>query len=280
MNADGPIPFQPLADEMVSSACRLSTQAGWEQTAEDWRRFARMDSAKAWVLLDEAGEVRASYSLASYGGGVVWIGMILVDKVLRGRGLGSAAFAAAQREAARFQPKVLGLDATDLGEPIYAKAGFETAAPIQRWAGVLRRRDTGGLPVDTGFSARMAEFDHLACGVDRGELLRDFSQTGALILRLEEGGLCSGYAVLRPSRTAVQLGPVAAQSRTEFEMLIEAAAEWTQGRPVICDVLQSADAWTERGLQPVRTLKRMTAPAQESCLTGPRIWAAAGFEWG
>jgi GNAT superfamily N-acetyltransferase len=276
----GPEHFQPLAEEMVGSAFRLSMQAGWEQTEEDWRRFTRMESARAWVLLDEACEVRASYSIAHYGGGTVWIGMILVDKILRGRGLGSAAFAAAMREAARFQPKVLGLDATDLGEPIYAKAGFETVAPIRRWAGVLRRRESARLPVEEGFSDRIAEFDHQSCGVDRGELLRDFSRHGARILRLEEGARCAGYAVLRPSRTALQLGPVVARTRTELVMLIEAAAEWTRDNRVICDVLQGEDEWAERGLQPVRALERMTAPRQNRCLAGSQIWAAAGFEWG
>ena len=272
--------FQPLVEEMVGSACRLSTQAGWEQTEEDWRRFTRMDSAKAWVLLDEAGEVRASYSLAHFGGGVVWVGMILVDKTLRGRGLGTEAFASALREAERFQPKVLGLDATDLGEPIYAREGFETVAPIRRWAGALRRGGSPRLPVEEGFSDGVAECDHRSCGFDRGELLRDFSRNGARFLRVGEGGRCRGYAVLRPSRTALQLGPVVAQSQTGLLVLVDAAAELAQGRKVICDVLQGESEWAERGLQPVRSLKRMTRPHAARCLAGPEIWAAAGFEWG
>ncbi len=269
--------FQPLAPEWVASAHRLSTQAGWNQSEEDWRRLARLqpEAVRVWV---DAGEVRASYSAIAYGQAVAWIGMILVDTAYRGGGLGKATFHAALESAHSLGATVLGLDATDLGEPIYRKFGFETIAPTARWCGTLLPGEPGQ-PIATGWSEALPALDHAACGEDRAALLHDLAHHGGTLLRTADS---RAYACLRPGREAWQLGPVIAEDAAALSALLHAAAAITGCTPVFYDALQpeSAPLLRQHGLSPLRHLKRMTLPAAPGCLCGPSVQAGAGFEWG
>jgi len=271
--------FEPLSGESVASAWRLSTQAGWNQTEEDWGRLLRMKGTSVKVLVRD-GEVRASYSVVGYGPKLAWIGMILVDEAYRGGGWGKAAFTGALREAAGFE--TVGLDATNLGEPIYLKQGFAVGCSIVRW-----KTGSPGLaclvpPVPKRVHEGIFALDAGCTGVDRAGLLTDLADSGAAIFRWEEQGETRAYGVVRPGRTAAHLGPVVANSVEGFAAVLDQALEFCQGGPLICDAV-SADAekiLAGRGMEPVRFLKRMTRPLEAMCLSGPGLWCGAGFELG
>lgn len=276
------IHFSELNAGLIPSAHRLSTQAGWNQTSDDWERLVRVSPGGVKVWLDD-GEVRASYSVIGYGNRVAWIGMILVDEAYRGRGLGKMAFELALKDARAQGFAVLGLDATHMGEPIYSKFGFETTVPIVRWHGELQGRSV--TPKEEallkGWSESLLEFDLLHAGENRSLLLRDLAAT-ATILRLEERGEMVAYAAVRPGRTALQIGPVVANSYENSASIFEHLAIEFSGQPVLCDLLrpEAAGVLAAHGLQPSRSLKRMTIPKQMDCLCGKGIWVGAGFEWG
>lgn len=278
--------FQPLEDRLIASACRLSTQAGWNQTQEDWRRLVRIDpeGVRVWV---DGGEVRASYSVVAYGKKSAWIGMILVDRAYRGSGLGKAAFLGALEQARARQVEVIGLDATDLGEPIYRKFGFEATIPLARWVGTLTMATPddaaiGDGAVHHGWDDALARLDAAACGVDRSALLLDLARSDATLFYRETGGAVTGYAILRPGRTAFHLGPVVAATPADFDALLNEAATLLSGATVLCDAIDPAAAASlqRHGLAPLRHLKRMTLPACADTLCGPGIRSATGFEWG
>jgi len=272
--------FEPLTNALVDSAWALSTQAGWEQTREDWRRLARLTGGGVWVWTDE-GEVRASFSLVGYGSSLAWIGMILVDREYRGRGLGRESFAAALDAANARSFDALGLDATDQGAPIYRKFGFAEVCPITRWRGNPRpTKPTNAQKVilDQG----IAEWDREVCGLDRSALLADLAASGAQFLSVEGGNGRRAYGVLRPSRTAWFLGPVAASTPADFHDIVRGASEHCGGGELICDVLHEAASpcLIEAGLSPQRHLSRMVWPQARSVLCGPSVWCGAGFEIG
>ncbi|HWL52495.1 MAG TPA: GNAT family N-acetyltransferase [Chthoniobacteraceae bacterium] len=275
--------FQPLHERWIASACRLSTQAGWNQNEEDWRRLARVapEGVKVWV---DGGEVRASYSVVAYGRESAWIGMILVDHYYRGKGLGKAAFVAAMEEARARDVAVIGLDATELGEPIYRKFGFGITLPLTRWGGVLHPAENAASEgsVRHGWSDQLPGFDASLSGADRSALLRDFARSDATLLYTETDGKLTGYAVLRPGRSAFHLGPVVADAPETFDLLLSEAASRLAGASVLCDAIDpAASASLERhGLLPLRHLKRMTLPEAPGCLCGPGVRLAVGFEWG
>jgi len=271
--------FEPLREQFLASAWRLSAQAGWNQTEEDWGRLVRMDGSSVKVLIKD-GEVRASYSVVGYGTKVAWIGMVLVDEALRGEGWGKAAFAAALHDAAGFE--TAGLDATNLGEPIYLKQGFEIGGPVVRWMGVSRRDSAPARPLRTGMHEDVVALDAASVGINRAELLRDLAGSGAAVFRLDEGGATSAYGIVRPGRLASHLGPVVAGSPEGFAAVLDQALAFCQGEPLICDAVctDAANILASRGLRPARFLKRMTRPLDAGCLAGPEVWCGAGFELG
>jgi len=271
--------FEPLSRESIPSAWRLSTQAGWNQTGEDWGRLMRMDGTCVKVLVHD-GEVRASYSVVGYDSKVAWIGMILVDEAYRGAGWGKAAFTAALRESAGWE--TVGLDATSLGEPIYVKQGFEAGCPIVRWKTGSSGNAHSVPPLPKGLHEGIFALDAGCAGVDRTGLLQDLADSGAAVFRWEEQGQTSAYGIVRPGRTAAHLGPVVAKSREGFTAVLDQALAFCRGEPLICDAV-SADAGgilANRGMEPVRFLKRMTRPLDARCLSGPGVWCGAGFELG
>lgn len=274
--------FEPLRPDLVPSACRLSTQAGWNQGEEDWFRLLRLspDGVRVWL---DAGEVRASYSVVGYGGRVAWIGMILADCDYRGRGLGKAAFDGALETARAAGYSVIGLDATDMGEPIYRKFGFESLGPIVRWRGTLVPPDdrTNTPHLLRGTSPGVLRMDAKNTGEDRAALLHDLAGSADFV-RIEQDGETQAFAAVRPGRTARQIGPVVARSTRAFCDLLRALAVTCPGEEVLCDVLRgdAAQELQALGMSPARHLQRMTLPRQNACLQGENVWFAAGFEWG
>ncbi|MEI6339557.1 MAG: hypothetical protein WCQ57_13390, partial [Verrucomicrobiota bacterium] len=208
----------------------------------------------------------------------------LVDQDYRGAGLGKATFQSALKHARSLGLKVLGLDATELGEPIYLKAGFQTVCPIVRWQGDLMDCDLqqNGRDVHKGLNPAILEWDTLHVGVDRSALLADFEAADGTVLRCEKAGHPSALAVIRPGRTAMHLGPVVAESEADLLTLLSAVAPLVRGQRVICDVLspEIEGALKKFGLHPSRHLKRMTSPLSKECLCGPAVRCAAGFEFG
>jgi GNAT superfamily N-acetyltransferase len=272
--------FRPLAEEHVEAAWRLSTQAGWNQTPDDWRRLARLAPGGVRVLVED-GTAVASWSVVGFGD-VAWIGMILVEQGHRGRGLGTLAFDQALAAARAAGHRVIGLDATDLGEPLYRRRGFETIAPIVRWQGTAAPpgRGTAGT-LGRGLTAGVRDLDSRHAGADRGPLLADLAVT-ATLLRLNRGNETVAYAAIRPGRVADFLGPVVAIDDESFASVMREATRSLAGRPVMCDLLdpRGAPVLQSLGLSPARHLVRMTLPRTAGSLCGPGIWCGAGFELG
>lgn len=86
----------PLADPRITclqerdipAAMRLSAAAGWNQLASDWLRLIRLWPNACFAVRDDAGEVVATCTLAGFNRAAGWVGMVLVDESLCGRGLG------------------------------------------------------------------------------------------------------------------------------------------------------------------------------------------------
>src|SRR2546423_14442021 len=64
----------------------LSTQAGWNQTPEDWRTLIQLDS-KGCFGVEVEGRLVATTTLLCYGRLLAWVGMVLTRVEWRGRGV-------------------------------------------------------------------------------------------------------------------------------------------------------------------------------------------------
>ncbi|MEX2540563.1 MAG: GNAT family N-acetyltransferase [Trueperaceae bacterium] len=286
------VDFAALTEPDVREAQALSTHVGWNQTEADWRRLLHLNPDQG-VAARVDGELVATATLASYGRKVHWIGMVIVHESQRGQGLGREVL---QRtlELGLKHGGTVGLDATDLGRPLYRKSGFEDICAVDRWAGSLRDVAAGEQAEEANENrlAELAELDAAASGVERGHLLRHlYSEQGVKAWFTTGDTQASGYAVLRPGRRHWQLGPLVAGNGDEFSALLNAAAAYLGGEPVLMDTLRYGDALNpspldpavllvEAGLAVQRRLSRMSYGGREPTLTGSRIVLATGLEWG
>src|SRR5436190_7584909 len=163
-----PLEIDRLGPSDLEEALRLSTQAGWNQVAADWQRLFDL-SPEGCLAGRQDGQLVATATVASFGSAAHWIGMVLVDEAMRGRGVGSAMLAKVLDLARSRGGEAIGLDATDLGRPVYLKLGFTDVAPIDRWCGELRAvgRGDGVEMIDRSSFDEIAGMDRQACGADR-----------------------------------------------------------------------------------------------------------------
>src|SRR6266851_2805185 len=91
---------------------RLSSQAGWNQTEADWRRFLDLQPDGCFVA--EWDGTPVGTTTTSIFGSVAWIAMVLVDESVRGRGIGTALMRHALDFLDRCGIPTIRLDATPL----------------------------------------------------------------------------------------------------------------------------------------------------------------------
>jgi GNAT superfamily N-acetyltransferase len=275
--------IRPLTEEDIESGVGLSMQAGWNHAAADWRRVLEL-----WPGQCLGGEINgrpvASGTLATYAsdaGQVGWVGLILVDAEHRRRGLGTRMMETILEEADRRGVAIVGLDASDQGEPIYRKLGFVVDESINRWAGrgVIGQKRS----LDDVVWASVLSIDRRACGVDRERLLRRIAGEAESRVAM----VADGYALVRPGRLAWHLGPVIADDLHQTAALVNQLIG--DGRQpatadVIVDVVGGSpmeSLLAQRGFAIARRLKRMRRPAGGGkLLWGDRVYAASGFELG
>ena len=276
-----PFTVDPLRSDDLEGALRLSTQAGWNQLAADWERIFAF-SPEGCLAGRMDGRLVATATVVSFGRTAQWIGMVLVDESMRGRGLGGTILSRILSLARERGGDAVGLDATDLGRPVYLKQGFADVAPIDRWSGSLRAvGPADGLElVDRSTFDDVAALDRAACGTDRsGFLLHLMNEPGVVGVTLPG----SGFGFLRPGRTRSHVGPLVAPDDEVCSRLLSRLARLSEGSTVLLDALRTppSTALLERhGLQVARKLTRMTLGSPQQLLMGDSVRAIASFEWG
>lgn len=279
--------LRPLTPADAPSAMRLSIQAGWNQVEADWLRLLTLwpDGCFAGTI---DGQIVATTTIARYGESLAWIGMVLVDRALRGRGLGGVLFDHAMAQLPARPEMAIGLDASDLGRPMYLKRGFVDVSPAVRYvrSGDARATLTDDLttPLAPEDWPAIAALDREIFGGDRTTLLRSLSREQGVRGRvLRSGGVVHGFGFIRPGRTAEQIGPLVARSWDSAEALVQALTHEAAG-DVILDSIRGAsdEAWLQRlGFVPTRRLTRMFyRMASAPFASHPWIIAAGGFELG
>ena len=241
-----------LAD--LDDGLALSTAAGWNQTAEDWRRVLTLPSVQAWGI-EREGRVVASTTAIRYGDDLAWIGMVLTAERFRGQGLASLLMSAALDSLSKCD--LVKLDATAQGAPLYRRFGFEDEAEVVRYLG----QPTEVLPVELGTAKGPDAFE-----ADRMALLASLDAPACLA----DGSFAHG----RRGRVAPFFGPCVADEASGAQLLQWFAAQ--QEGEFILDRMAASPA--PEGLRPVRHLMRMYRGSRRP--TDPRQFAFAGFEFG
>jgi GNAT superfamily N-acetyltransferase len=264
---------RPLTEADLPRAVALSTLAGWNQNAADWRLFLTHGEVRA---LDD-GDARclsATAAVLPFGPDVAWISMVLVREDRRRTGLATALMRWAIE---RLQgTRSIALDATPNGREVYRRLGFRDAWGFTRW------RLDAHLP--EALAAHGIEWpsvlamDEAAFGAPRGFLLHDFSERRPQAAFRGD----NGYVLARDGERLAQIGPVVATDARDALALI-ATAHRHLGAPALLDIADSARdviaALQAAGAQRLRPFTRMVLGAP---LPGDptKLFAMAGPEFG
>ena len=273
----------------------LSRQAGWNQTESDWRRFMSMEPEGCFVAEFNGSSVGTTTTCV-FGHQVAWIAMVLVDKEVRGRGIGTGLLKHALDYLKERKAGTVRLDATPAGRPIYEKLGFVPEYELARYEGMVKDLPLTvydcRLPIEKSkienrkskiVFSDLIDFDRRMTGTDRAKMLGRLFEESPENLRIAgQSNQLEGFVTMRPGANATQVGPCIA-TPSAGPALLSDALNRCAGRPVFVDIpLDNAPAVKiaeSSGLRVQRCFTRM-------CL-GERIndnvqaiWASSGPEKG
>jgi len=265
--------LRPLPSGTLAGPLALSALAGWNQTAADWRRLF-LDSPDGCFGIACDGNIVGTVTTTRYGQELGWIGMMLVHPDYRRRGLATRLMQAAIDHLRDHDVTTIRLDATPQGRPLYERLGFRLDHPWSRTSneqavslpdgGMSNHQPVAEEPEpdrQPALNDSLLAADRLAFGADRSAMLQQLAADSRLAYQP------SGYAMLRPGRTAWYLGPVYAKDTESAASLIrpllarrrELAA---RPEPILWDVPgdnpSAAILAQTLGFSPIRTLYRMS----------------------
>lgn len=251
----------------LSRALLLSAEAGWNQTADDWKVFFAHGSV---LGISDGDRLVATSAVLPYGDEFAWLSMVLVTPEWRRRGLATCLVAVCN-ELLRKRGLAALLDAAPDATEIYTKLGFVPLCRMERWEG----RGDG---IATPSSSVDLTVDQVVFGADRGFLLNDFlGRPGSLAIRSTHG-----FAVLRRGAVASHVGPIIADT-SEGADLAAATIRAASGR-VFVDVLDAGKELTPTlnslGFRTQRQFTRMARGLSKLPGDPSRLLAAAGPEFG
>ncbi len=261
--------------EDIPAALELSTEAGWNQTAEDWRILTQL-APETCLAIDMDGELASTTTLLCYESRLAWLGMVLTRKKFRGQGLARRLLSETLALTNQMKIETVKLDATDLGQPLYEKLGFRGEQLVERW----ERAATGSTGILNGRSGSLSpenlNADRESFGADRSELLGRLAERNGAFVAGES------YALVRSGRVTSYTGPCVSADAGVAHSLIERCIRST-GTSLSWDLLKqnhnAEGIAIDLGFVPRRTLTRMVRGKElrgrEDC-----IYALGGFQFG
>lgn len=296
----------PLGVADAPAAVLLSAEAGWNQTAADWRLM--MTLGEAIGVRGTGGRLAASALVLPFDGPFAWISMVLVTAAHRRRGIATALMAHCMTriDALGLAPV---LDATDAGRRVYGPLGFQPVHGLQRLRaeriepgapGLGRcrprrlrteriveaapRADVTVRSIEERDWTAIEALDRRAFGAGRMALLRHLGarQPARAMVASGPAGV-AGFVLARDGREALQIGPVVAKD-AGTAIALTAAALAGAGGPVCIDAIEGHGAYAawlaDAGFVTQRGFTRMILGRRTPFGDPGLICAAAGPELG
>ena len=265
----------------------LKTEAGWNQTIVDWERFLRLEPGGCF-LAELHGDVVGSVTTCRFGS-VAWIGMMLVARKHRGKGIGRALFSKALAWLDARKATSIRLDATPLGKPLYEKFGFRSQFELERVGGKIGSINCGvenkRYTVDAIRSHELddiASLDQAACNTIRKSLLSELIEIDIAGNLIREAGKPVAFTLCREGSGALQIGPSVAISPEAGKISLQHTMSSLEGQEAFIDTPidhASSRFVKSLGLTPFRTLTRMCY-GDNVLENVESLWASSGPEMG
>jgi GNAT superfamily N-acetyltransferase len=267
----------------IPFALGLCAQNRWNQLTGDWQRQLDLEPAGCF-LAEVAGQSAGTACYCTFGD-VAWINLVLVDRAQRGQGIGTALLRHVVQALDKRGVASIRLDATPLGQPVYARLGFTGEFTLARFTGVLLngiQAEAGVEPLSVADLPDVVRLDEAVTGTRREKLLRHLYEADPARMRKVASAGLGGFCLARPGANAWQIGPVQGSPQAGRRLLLDAAHRFA-GQRVYLDVpIDNADAGAlaqSFGLTEERRFLRMGRG--RCCVEKPEhFWAAFGPEKG
>jgi predicted GNAT family N-acyltransferase len=265
-----------MQEKDVPQAMELSGEAGWNQTADDWRTLLAL-APEGCFGIDCDGRLAATASLVCYGARLAWLGMVLTRVEYRGRGLASTLVRECLRQADQRGIETVKLDATQKGQRIYERFGFESEQLTERWEATIPLPGCSMHLPERDWQIAAQKLDRCAFGANRLALLQRIARQSIAVATE------SGFVFTRPGSLRRYLGPCVAKDGRAARAVIGAALFREPGVALFWDLLPVNEECREMalsfGFSMTRQLVRMrrgSVVQRDDSFT----FALAGFEFG
>ena len=276
--------FRTLNEADLDSAVALSSEAGWNQTADDWRLMIR--GGRTFGVEAPDGCLAASALAYVYEERVAWIAMVLVTADWQRQGIATELMRRAVAQC-RDDGLITGLDATPAGREVYLPLGFRDIYRFTRLEAAdhaLDLADATASPIERSDLDAVVAYDRRVSGMDRRPLIESLWQRQpGHAFKIERASRIRGIALARDGRRAYQLGPLLADdSDTALDLARTVLRQI--GGPVFVDLLDDKTnlkaALEAAGFELQRGYIRMLLERTEPLEQVERVFAVTGPEFG
>jgi ribosomal protein S18 acetylase RimI-like enzyme len=244
----------------IPAGMQLKESARWNQTEADWELFLSAHSEGCFVS-EVDNRVVGTVATIIYENRFAWIGMLLVDREFRNRGIGRALLQQAIEHLDSRDIPCMRLDATPQGRPLYEKLGFVDEYEIERWR-LKRQAVRTKLGATAPHLGKVPELDREIFGADRSALLRALGKSASEFVQVLVGPTgVSGYSFGRHGSHSDHLGPWVANDESGAEQMLDTFLARSARESLVIDCLRShpwaRGALEARGFELARPLTRM-----------------------
>ena len=224
-NTEAALRYRRMTEDDIEAAHKLSRAVRWPHRLDDWRFVQRLGAG--YVAEDGAGGLVGTVMCWSHGPEYASVGMVIVAAEWQGKGVGRKLMALVMGELG--QRTVL-LHATEAGQPLYQKLGFEAVGQVHQHQGTVFKSPLMPLqpgerirPLGSRDGPRLAALGARAAGMPRATVLAAMLDVaeGVVIDRYDE---VIGCAMLRRFGHGYAIGPVIAPDIDRAKALI---SHWT-----------------------------------------------------
>lgn len=236
--------LRSLTVEDIGEALELSGAERWNQTENDWKFLINTPENICLAAVSD-GTVVGTATATNYNNEIAWIGMVLVNKNYRGKGISKLLLSRLFQKLNHCRS--IKLDATPAGQPVYQKFGFKNEYKI------LRLTNSAVSPIKLNSDClseiekvtnenitEVVLLDNKTFGTNRKNLVEYLirnSPSHSYIMKRD--GKITGFVLGRKGVRFYQIGPVTALSAADAKRLILKTMEKLADMPVVVDVLES-----------------------------------------
>jgi len=279
------VALRPMRASDIDDGLRLCRISGWNQVGRDWEQFLTLTPDGARVA-DHEGRVVGTVATVRYGTRFGWIGMVLVDPIVRGRGIGTLLLDHAL-ELLSDMPLVR-LDATSAGHDLYLTRNFTEEGLILRLQaiapGLAAPTHEGVRRMTDQDIAEVSALDEQIFGASRAALLRWMWQGApGFAWVATPGSRLTGYMFGRHGHDFEHMGPIVAVDAETAWQLATACLGAHAGRAFVVDAPVHTPSWQRSlealGFREQRPLIRMARgvggvpgdPSRQFAVLGPEF---------